>query len=539
MNPPAAFAAAAVASAAAASAQLFACSLSTPPPLPPIGACHQHLPRHVLGSSSRPTAAAGVRSALQQRGFFCSNGALGRSPQAQLTPSRLFGYGRRAFFGDALPTRAAAVPRPLGDGGFSVQASLKSFSEALELLLTSVIVIPLFKKIKVSPVLGFIAAGIILGPHGENWLHDYRDINEFAEFGVLFLLFEMGLELSVSRLKKLGSAVFGLGTAQVTVTTLAIAALAKLFGGDSVSYVEALVIGNALSLSSSAFVLQLLRERGELGGDFGQASFAVLLLQDIAVVPLLVVLPLLGTADLSHPLLVIASLGVPALKAFGALGAVIAAGHFGLGRVFQAVSSSKSQDAFIAAILLTVLGMGYLTEFIGLSDTLGAFLAGVLLSETQFRYQIEADISPARGLLLALFFMTVGFNVDLQFAMENAPIVAALILWLASITSALAATAGGLRPGPAVRTGLLLSQGGEFSFVIFALAKQLGILPEDVNNLLIVVVALSMALTPVLAAAGAAASKALEQYGQEATGTAPAPIKAAEDAIVICGSVRC
>eukprot|EP00274_Cyanoptyche_gloeocystis_P006144 CAMPEP_0196666696 /NCGR_PEP_ID=MMETSP1086-20130531/64662_1 /TAXON_ID=77921 /ORGANISM="Cyanoptyche gloeocystis , Strain SAG4.97" /LENGTH=533 /DNA_ID=CAMNT_0042003927 /DNA_START=636 /DNA_END=2234 /DNA_ORIENTATION=- len=349
----------------------------------------------------------------------------------------------------------------------------------------------------------------------------------------------MGLELSIERLKGLFKYVFGLGFAQVALTTAAFSFLGYKAGANPV---EAFVMGNALSLSSSAFVLQLLRERGELSGSFGEVAFSILLFQDIAVVPLLVILPVLAK-DAGDSSALATALGIASLKGLGALGGIILAGQALLSRIFQAVAVAQSPEAFVAMILLTVVGTGWITDEVGLSDTLGAFLGGVLLAETKFRFQIEADIQAIRGLLLGLFFISVGLSVDLNLAIAEAPIVLAVmgaLLSIKAVTTTLVARAFQLDWATAIRSGLLLSQGGEFAFVIFALAKQLGILPADLNNLLIVVVAMSMALTPALAAAGEAASRYLQaqsirqdmKNAAEAKPPSDAPFS---DCILVCG----
>jgi monovalent cation:proton antiporter-2 (CPA2) family protein len=390
--------------------------------------------------------------------------------------------------------------------------------DALELLAATVLTIPLFKKLRLSPILGFLLAGVILGPHGLRLVRDVEDITALADFGVLFLLFEMGLELSLKRLRVLRKYVFGFGTLQMAVTTLILGIGAYVVGGDGVSWQEATVIGGSLSLSSSAFVLRLLQERGEQNSRIGLATFGVLLFQDLAVVPLLVLLPLLsdlgevaenmGTSSgFWYELQQISEqLGVTVLKAIGGLAGLVVVGGAALRLIFDLVKDSKSPETFTAMVLLTVLGTAWITDHMGLSMTLGAFVSGVLLSESNYRNEISVDVEPFRGMLLGLFFITTGMSADLHVFWQQPLLMGALIMTLLITKSSIATIVG--RPflpswSEAARVGLLLGQGGEFAFVAFALAKRLGFLPESVNVLLIDVVVASMALTPVLAEVGA------------------------------------
>jgi len=363
---------------------------------------------------------------------------------------------------------------------------------------------------------------------------DVATTTKLAEFGVVFFLFEMGLELELERLKSVGRDAFRLGGAQFALTSLVFGAVATAFGASGPA---AIVLGGGLALSSSAFVIQLLSEKGELATRFGRASFGILLFQDIAVVPLLVVTPLLGG---SSGAALGAALRVAAIKSASALAIIFVTGRLLLQRVFQLVASARDQTAFLAITLLTVLSMSAFTQALGLSDTLGAFLAGVLLAESKYRYQIEADIAPFRGLLLGLFFVTTGFSIDLPppltssllvcclglffvttgfsidlpLALASAPTVVGLALALHLSKTAIVAaicTANQMKPAAALRSGLLLSQGGEFAFVIFGLAQTHGILPVGQVKLMLTVVVLSMFLTPFLNELGASLSTRLEK----------------------------
>ncbi|CAN6343912.1 unnamed protein product [Urochloa humidicola] len=345
----------------------------------------------------------------------------------------------------------------------------------------------------------------------------------------------MGLELSLSRLKALARFAFGMGLPQVLLSTLAFTAfelppngaigtkiLQFLFNSrpDLVnirSIDEAIVIGAALSLSSSAFVLQLLAEKGELPTRFGSATLGILLLQDIAVVPLLVILPVLESQNIVEqsvwPVLLAES-----LKALGGLGLLSLGGKYLMRRVFEFVAESRSSEAFVALCLLTVAGTSLITQHLGFSDTLGAFLAGAILAETNFRTQIEADIRPFRGLLLGLFFVTTGTSIDMQLLIREWPNVLSLLGGLIAIKTLIITAIGprvGLTLQESVRIGLLLSQGGEFGFVVFSLANRLGVLPLELNKLLIIVVVLSMALTPLLNEVGRRVAGIIDESAEE------------------------
>lgn len=436
--------------------------------------------------------------------------------------------------GAALAVKEKVFPpdEESGHGGHSA-----AVNDALVLLGTTVVIVPLMRRLKTSPILGFLAAGIALGPNGFALVRDVGTSKALAELGVVFFLFEMGLELSTSKLKSLGADVFGLGTAQFVVSGLLIGGVSMLAG---LPVQTAIVVGAGLALSSSAFVLQLLGERGEVGTRYGRAAFGVLLFQDLAVVPVLVLTPLLaGSGGASA---VMAAVSVASAKAAVALAFIVLMGKTVLQPVFSVVAKAQSQEAFIAVILFTALGTSALTAGLGLSDTLGAFLAGVMLAETTFRHQVEADIKPFRGLLLGLFFITVGFSIDLNLALANAGTVASLVIGLLAIKAGVIAAAGkvfGLSTGTALRTGLLLSQGGEFAFVIFGLACQVGVLPMELSQLLLLVVALSMALTPTLAGLGSKIASRLErQRGLIGVRKEDADTADAKDFVMVAGFGR-
>uniref|UniRef100_A0A7S2ZPD3 Cation/H+ exchanger transmembrane domain-containing protein n=1 Tax=Rhodosorus marinus TaxID=101924 RepID=A0A7S2ZPD3_9RHOD len=420
---------------------------------------------------------------------------------SSFVPRRVRWPGLSSF---QVPTRGSSRPSrgwQCIDVGF-----LGGLEETIELLIATAVVVPIFKRLNLSPILGFLSAGVALGPHGLRVITDVADISQIADIGVLFLLFEMGLELSIDRLRKLRVYAFGLGTLQMAFTSAALAAGA-LFMGAGIS--EALVVGSSLSLSSSAFVLQLLAERKEQATRYATAAYGILLLQDIAVVPLLVLVPLLSTTEWSgfreiEGLFV--AVAATAAKALAAVVGVVVVGGTVLRPVFRFVSESRSSEAFTSVVLGTVLGAGLVTDALGLSMTLGAFIAGVLLSESSYRSKIKVDIEPFRGLLLGLFFITTGMSMDLSVFAEQPVEITALIVSLIGVkasTLALLSLPFNLTTAESTKLGLILGQGGEFGFVIFALANKLGFLPDDVNKILVVVIVSSMALTPAMAEAGA------------------------------------
>lgn len=344
----------------------------------------------------------------------------------------------------------------------------------------------------------------------------------------------MGLELSLDRLKALAKYAFGLGTLQMALCTLlfSLAALpvnhgiatqfleqvaqapASLVSIRTVD--EAVVIGAALSMSSSAFVLQLLSERGEMTSKTGSATLGILLFQDIAVVPFLVLLPLLNAGlKGGNPISLLEQLAPTALQTVAGLGALLLGGRLGLRRLFEIVAQSRSSEAFVALSLLTVIGASLATSELGFSDTLGAFIAGVLLAETSYRTQVEADIRPFKGLLLGLFFATTGASINMTVLRDNWETAFWMLAGLLTIKTTVITSIGqlfGLTMAESIKTGFLLSQGGEFAFVLLSLASQLEILPESLNQLLIIVVVLSMAVTPVLASVGSRVATKVDDF---------------------------
>ena len=366
--------------------------------------------------------------------------------------------------------------------------------DILILLAAAIITVPLFQRFRLGSVLGYLVAGAIVGPWGFGFIDEIREIRHIAEFGVVFLLFLIGIELKPARLWAMRRMVFGLGSAQVMLTGLVIAGIALLF---EQSLKSAVIIGFGLALSSTAFGLQILSERGEMGTVHGQAALSVLLLQDLAVVPLLTLVSLLAAEST-----LLEGIEFAVLDAVVVITVVILAGRFLLSPVLRLVATSRTAEVFTAAAVFAVLGTAWLMQQVGLSLALGAFLAGLMMAESQYRHQVIADIQPFRGLLLGLFFMAVGMSIDFGLLGRHPALIAGLVLGLllvkSSILWALCRLMGIDTPN-ATRVAMLLSQSGEFGFVIFGLAAISGVLPEALFHILVLLVALSMTTTPLMA----------------------------------------
>ena len=364
--------------------------------------------------------------------------------------------------------------------------------QAAVFLLTAVLLVPLFQRLKLGAVLGYLGAGMLIGPWGLGMVGDVQATLQFAEFGVVLLLFLVGLELQPSRLWVLRRPVFGLGGAQVLATGVALFALAFALGFE---WQAALVAGFGLAMSSTALVLASLAERKQLTTRHGREAFAVLLFQDLSVIPLLALLPLLSDSG-AH------AGGWPsAAKALAVIAAVIAASRLFVRPALKAVASYGGREVFTAAALLLVVGAALIMERIGLSASLGAFLAGVLLADSEFRHELEADIEPFKGLLLGLFFIAVGMSANLALVWNRPVTVFGLAAGLMLVKSALMyaiARIGGAPNDTAQRLAGAISQGGEFAFVLFAAAGSLGIFEAGTAQLLVMVVTVSMLLSPPL-----------------------------------------
>ena len=361
-------------------------------------------------------------------------------------------------------------------------------------LLSSVIAVPLFRRFGLGAVLAYLVAGVVIGPFGLQVVKDPSSTLALSELGVIMLLFIIGLELSPARLWVLRRPVFLIGGLQVLLSALAIGAALMFFGW---SWKTNLIIGLGLALSSTAVVIQLMAERKELGTGYGRLSFAILLFQDIAAIPLLAIIPLLGEAKA-------AAQSVPPIeaivKALGIIFLVIIVGRLLLKQIFRIVARSQSREVFTATALLVVVGTAYLMQLGGLSMALGAFLAGVLLADSEFRHELESQIEPFKGLLLGLFFIAVGMSINLKIVMAEPALILGAVLALlvvkALILMLLAWRPGKLPAREVFMLGATMALGGEFAFVVFSEAFKFGLLESGIRDRLIAVVGLSMAISP-------------------------------------------
>ena len=364
------------------------------------------------------------------------------------------------------------------------------------LLATAVIAVPFFQMIRFGAVPGFLISGIIVGPSGLGLISNIEQISKLAEIGVVLLLFVIGIELKPSRLWLMRRLVFGLGSMQVIFTGIALGFM--FYYLFDMSLVAAILVGPALALSSTALVLQLLSEQKLLTSEYGRSSFSILLLQDIAVVPLLALVPLLATPEISMG----TDVGLTLLKSLLILLLLILIGRYLLHPIVHRVALSGSAEVFTASAVLIVLGMAILTEYAGFSMAMGAFLAGLLISDSAYRHQITAEIHPFRGLLLGLFFMSMGMSVDLMQLFNNPliSIVALVLLILVKMVILLPLTyLFKIKKKARFSVMLVLAQSGEFALVLFSLAHQSQLLDTGLFQQLLLIVLLSMLTTPLLA----------------------------------------
>lgn len=391
--------------------------------------------------------------------------------------------------------------------------------EVMVFLFAAGIVVPLVRRLRISPVFGYLVVGLAIGPHGVvrfadalPWLRhfaitDLAGVRPLAELGVVFLLFMIGLELSLDRLWAMRRRVFGLGGAQVVLTGAVIALIASFFDN---TLAAAVVLGAGFALSSTAIVMQLLTENRRLGTATGQTSFAILLCQDLAVLPILF---LVGAFATQSDASVAATFAWAIGQALVAIGSILFIGRLVIRPVFRFVGSTASREMFLAFVLLVIVGSALATEQVGLSMALGAFLAGLLFAETEYRHEIGVDIEPFKGLLLGLFFVSIGMSIDLAE-------VAAKPLWLIAsvfglymvkspIVYALARWFGEPRP-VALEAGLLLGQGGEFAFLVVGMAYGLGLMPNDTAQFMLIVTGITMIATPPVAHFARKVARAVE-----------------------------
>ena len=375
---------------------------------------------------------------------------------------------------------------------------------ALELtlvyLLAAVLGVVVFRSLKLPPMLGYLAVGVVIGPNALALAQNSDGVRHLAEFGVVFLMFAIGLEFNLPRLRAMRRHVFGLGLLQVVLTmvlTVLGAYLLDLLLPDlwSISWQTALALSGVMAMSSTAIVVKLMAERLELESEHGKRVMGILLFQDLAVVPLLVLIPALGSPANE----MLTALGLALLKAVALLALLLMGGQRIMRRWLTQVARHKSNELFMLNLLLITLGLAWLTELAGLSLALGAFVAGMLISETEFKHQVEADIRPFHDVLLGLFFITIGMMLDWHLVLERWPLVLMLmtlslllkLVLVTALTRALGATMG-----VALRTGLYLAQAGEFGFVLLSLTHETGLLDATMLNPILASMVLSMLLTP-------------------------------------------
>jgi CPA2 family monovalent cation:H+ antiporter-2 len=364
----------------------------------------------------------------------------------------------------------------------------------LVLLISSVSAVALFRAFRLPAMLAYFLVGMALGPHTFGLLPDTEATKEFAEFGIVFLMFSIGLEFSLPQLYAMRKKVLGLGGAQVFITLAIVMGIAKLAGLD---WPVAFVIGSALAMSSTAIVSKILAERVDLNSRHGRLSIGVLLFQDIAVVPILVLIPALGVAGAN----LTDVLGFALLKAAAMLLFLFTVGKWLINPWFNIVAGQRSRELFVMNVLMVTLLLAFATKLAGLSYALGAFIAGMLISETKFRYQVESDISPFRDILLGLFFISVGMLLNLQQIFNNLGLVLLILVAFILLKAAIVTLVIRLmqyETGVAIRTGLILAQAGEFSFVILALGVEQKLISGPALQLILAASLLSMVIAPFL-----------------------------------------
>jgi glutathione-regulated potassium-efflux system protein KefB len=368
---------------------------------------------------------------------------------------------------------------------------------AVVFLLAAVLTVPLAKHLKLGAVLGYLFAGVIIGPSVLGLVGNPQSVAQFSELGVVLLLFIIGLELSPKRLWVMRKAVFGVGLAQVLLTAMVMGAVALWAFGQS--WNSAIVLGLGLALSSTAFGLQSLAERKELNSPHGRLAFAILLFQDIAAIPLIAMVPLLAGSD--HTTTAAQDLN-HGLQVLGSIAVVIIGGRYLLRPVFRIVAKTGLREVSTATALLVVIGTAWLMELVGVSMALGAFLAGLLLADSEYRHELESQIEPFKGLLLGLFFISVGMGANIGLLFSTPFVVLGLTLLLIAIKLpllyAVGQMVGELNRESAVRLGVVLAAGGEFAFVVFKIGRDQGLFAPQLYDVLVLTITLSMALTPLL-----------------------------------------
>jgi monovalent cation:proton antiporter-2 (CPA2) family protein len=415
--------------------------------------------------------------------------------------------------------------------------------QALVYLAAGVISVPIAKRLGLGSVLGYLIAGAVIGPFALSLVGQQADVMKFAEFGVVILLFLIGLEVRPALLWSLRGTIFGLGGAQVGITAAVVGGASMLFGLD---WKSALAVGFVMAMSSTAIVLQTLEEKGLRNGPVGQAAFGVLLLQDLAVIPLFALLPLLSPHGMMAPTEGASLLGrqpawLQALAGLGAVAAVVGGGRYLIRPAFRFIAAARLREIFTASALLLVIAVAVLMELVGLSPALGAFLAGVVLAESEFRRELETDIEPFRGLLLGLFFITVGASLNFNVVMAQPWALAGAVvgvMGLKGVVMFLLGRLGKLDRRDAAAVAVSLSQVGEFAFVLIGLIGGAGIIGGSAGAFLTAVVALSMALTPLAMAGYDQANSMIEARRGRSRTIAADPFDEGDPDVIIAGFGR-
>ncbi len=365
--------------------------------------------------------------------------------------------------------------------------------EILAILFCAVLVVWLFRRLKLPAILAYLVAGMLVGEHGLNMAHGAVDYDHFAELGIVFLLFTLGLEFSLPRLIAMRHLVLSVGALQVVISLILFVIIALIFG---LSFSAAFVVGSILALSSTAIVIRQLSETGAMKRKSGQISVAVLLFQDVAVVPLLIIIPMLA---LDNQTSMVWALMVAMFKGVVVVSLLLLSGKWLLPKVFNTIAQVRTDELFVLTTLLITLLASALTQWFGLSMALGAFLAGMMLSESEYKHQLEADIRPYRDILLGLFFITVGMKLDVNLLITS-PIMLLVIMFGFMLVKVLVVKVLAVKAGESSKdawaSGLILAQMGEFGFVLIALANQVGLLPLEISSMLLGAGVLSMAITP-------------------------------------------
>ena len=370
---------------------------------------------------------------------------------------------------------------------------MSGYFEILAILSSAVIVVWLFRRLKLPAILAYLVAGVLVGEHGLNIAQDQIDYDHFAELGIVFLLFTLGLEFSLPRLMAMRHLVLAVGSLQVGISLLIFIVASMLFG---LSFESAFVVGGILALSSTAIVIRQLSETGAMKRKSGQLSVAILLFQDVAVVPLLIITPMLV---LDSETSMVWALGIAILKGVVVVTLLLFIGKWLLPKIFNIIAQVRTDELFVLTTLLVTLLASALTQWFGLSMALGAFLAGMMLSESEYKHQLEADIRPYRDILLGLFFITVGMKLDVALLISSPFSLLAIMLSFMIIkvlVIKVLATRAGESSKDAWASGLMLAQMGEFGFVLIALANRVELLPSDVSSMLLGAGVVSMAITP-------------------------------------------